>query len=793
MTEDPSPWSRVGPQIMFGMDRHGVCTLSTGPGLAGLGYADGELVGTSLLELYRDDPAVLASVHRALAGDTFTVTREIEGRTMCVFYRALVDAAGLFTGSLAVATDVTEQLADAEQAADFRRRAATLAALSRALGDSELSPADVLDAGVRVIGETLSEAAVGWLVVDTDDGGEVLHPSAVWHADEAVRRRLRRGLPVGADPDGWRDPARVRALSAPTAFVRDGRAAARGGSPASRVADELGLVFGLRMPLRSRGRTIGVVDFVRGPGSGPGRGAFDEQDVEFAQEVAVRFTLAYDNALLLAEQRSVLQTLLKFRALADASDDLIVIADDRGRAGYLNPRLSDSGLEMPGDDVWAGVASYFGPERTAQMRAAMDAGERWRGDVALPVAASEEGAEEGEILVHTEAFPLVTPDTGEPLGFAWIAQDVTQLRATERRLQQANLELGKFQALVEASHDFIAMARLDGSVDYVNPHGRAMVGLSPDDDVTGTSIADYLTPAGLEQSLAVEQPAVREHGSWEGVSTLRHQGGGPPIPVAIASFLMHDLTTGEPFGLATVQRDMTEQMSAQRSLQRLSEHRRELLVRLVEAQETERAKIAGDVHDDPVQALAAVDLRLGLLRRRIQEQAPQLLDVVGAVQETVAAANDRLRALLFDLEAPELDRGLAPALERTAEEMFRDSGVAVSVLGDAETPADTGSRTVAYRIAREALMNARKHASARHVWVTVRGRDGGLAVDVADDGVGFVAGPVRSAPGHHGVTGMRDRASIAGGRVDFADRPGGGALVRIWLPGVHPPDAEARP
>ena len=127
------------------------------------------------------------------------------------------------------------------------------------------------------------------------------------------------------------------------------------------------------------------------------------------------------------------------------------------------------------------------------------------------------------------------------------------------------------------------------------------------------------------------------------------------MPVAIASFLMHDPDTGAPFGLATVQRDMTERVAAERSVRRLSEHRQALLERLVEAQETERAKIAGDVHDDPVQALAVVDLRLGLLRRRIAEQAPELLDAVGAVQETVVAATERLRALLFDLEAPDLD------------------------------------------------------------------------------------------------------------------------------------------
>jgi hypothetical protein len=171
MAEDRTPWSWVGPQIMFGMDRHGTCALSVGPGLEALGYADGELVGTSLLDLYRDDPDVLASIHRALAGDTFTVTREIEGRTLCVSYQALHDAAGLFTGSMAVSTDVTDQLADARRLAQARRRADTLAELSGALSAAELSPDEVLETGVRIITEALAEAAVGWVLVQGADGG----------------------------------------------------------------------------------------------------------------------------------------------------------------------------------------------------------------------------------------------------------------------------------------------------------------------------------------------------------------------------------------------------------------------------------------------------------------------------------------------------------------------------------------------------------------------------------------------------------------------------------------------
>ncbi len=162
------------------------------------------------------------------------------------------------------------------------------------------------------------------------------------------------------------------------------------------------------------------------------------------------------------------------------------------------------------------------------------------------------------------------------------------------------------------------------------------------------------------------------HGHWEGESTLRSQRGGLPIPVAISSFVMLHPVTREPMALATVQRDITERLIAQSALQDLADQRQELLDRLVQAQEDERGRIAADVHDDSVQALAAVELRLGLLRRRLAERAPDLVESVDQMAETVETATDRLRHLLFDLDSPALRDDLAGALDQAASYVFED-------------------------------------------------------------------------------------------------------------------------
>jgi PAS domain S-box-containing protein len=343
-----------------------------------------------------------------------------------------------------------------------------------------------------------------------------------------------------------------------------------------------------------------------------------------------------------------------------------------------------------------------------------------------------------------------------------------------------NAELLRFQALVETSRDFIAMARPDGTVMYLNPAGRRLVGVG-DRDVTGMSIADFQTADGLVASVEIQQPAVAERGEWSGQSTLRDHRGGPPIPVAISSFLMRDPDTGEPIALATVQRDISELVTAQAALERLADERQHLLDRLVQAQEDERARVAADVHDDSVQALAAVELRLGLLRRQLAEGQPELLETAETLATTVTEAIGRLRTLLFDLESPAVESDLATALEVAAANAF-EGRIRWRVTGDVDLDLPEGQRVTAYRIAREAMANVVRHAGAREVELRLTEVTGGFEVTIEDDGRGFDPATVEHRRGHLGIPAMADRATIAGGRLEVERRDEGGTRIRLWLP-----------
>jgi len=208
--------------------------------------------------------------------------------------------------------------------------------------------------------------------------------------------------------------------------------------------------------------------------------------------------------------------------------------------------------------------------------------------------------------------------------------------------------------------------------------------------------------------------------------------------------------------------------------------RRALLSRLVRAQEEERQRIAGDVHDDSVQVMTAVAMRLNLVRRALTD--PDELAAMEKLELSVQEAIGRLRHLLFELRPDSLDRdGLAAAITeygqlRLTDVIFR---VDQSLVG--EPPHE--ARTILYRVAQEALNNAKKHADARTVNVALANRDGGIEIRVEDDGVGFDAARAgEPTPGHLGILSMSERAEMAGGTLEIQSAPGIGTTLRCWLP-----------
>lgn len=221
-------------------------------------------------------------------------------------------------------------------------------------------------------------------------------------------------------------------------------------------------------------------------------------------------------------------------------------------------------------------------------------------------------------------------------------------------------------------------------------------------------------------------------------------------------------------------------------LHRVDAERRRLLRLLVEAHEDERRTLAADIHDDPLQVLAAVALRLHTLRRRLDGEAAR--HSLEAVEEMVGGSVSRLRSLMFNLRPGGLDHGdLIGPLRDRLDQVREDEHIEYELSGSEPVALTTETRVNLYRIAQEAISNVVKHASARHIAVAVGEHDGGCLLRIADDGAG-PGGALAARPGHLGLPTMRERSELAGGWLRVEAGESAGTVVTAWVP--LPPQAQ---
>jgi two-component system NarL family sensor kinase len=214
-----------------------------------------------------------------------------------------------------------------------------------------------------------------------------------------------------------------------------------------------------------------------------------------------------------------------------------------------------------------------------------------------------------------------------------------------------------------------------------------------------------------------------------------------------------------------------------------------LVAATVTAQEGERRRVAGDLHDGVTQALASLAFHLSAVEVALTERD------YGYVAEQVAAARSvadlafaEARSAISGLHSPVLDDlGLAAGLVSMARGV---PNLHVDVdAQDLDLPEHV--ETALFRIAQEAVQNAVKHADAARVMVSVAKRGRSVVLRVSDDGRGFAApGQLSSAPrgrgaaSQYGVAGMYERVQLLGGQLSVTSTPDAGTTVEAVIPGV---------
>jgi GAF domain-containing protein len=241
---------------------------------------------------------------------------------------------------------------------------------------------------------------------------------------------------------------------------------------------------------------------------------------------------------------------------------------------------------------------------------------------------------------------------------------------------------------------------------------------------------------------------------------------------------------------ATCRGVLLREQSEQRAerLARLEQRHRDLMERLVRAQEQERSRVAADLHDDTIQVMSACVISLDSVRMAVRDgNVERAATGLEQVSDLIAGAVERTRRMTFELRPAVLwHHGLATALEQSLATMERETGIEgrLEVAGFEER-IDQTLETLIFRSITEILGNVRAHSGAGLVVVRLERGDQAVHVRVADDGSGFdlEAALARARRTHHlGLESLMERVDAAGGTVSITTAPGQGTVVEISQP-----------
>jgi len=339
--------------------------------------------------------------------------------------------------------------------------------------------------------------------------------------------------------------------------------------------------------------------------------------------------------------------------------------------------------------------------------------------------------------------------------------------------------------LFQSVSDGIFLLQVEADESYrflcVNMSFLNMTGLS-EEQVVGKQIDEVLPGTSLALVRKKYHAAILGHKtvSWDESTSY-------PAGIRVGEVTVTPLANkaGKVDQLAGVIRDVTERKLAAEEGEAYSRKLQVLSRRLVEVQETERRHIARELHDEIGQALTVMQLNLQVmlespyadgLTLRLNEN----LKVIERLLEQVQDISLNLRPSILD------DLGLQPALHWYTG---RQAALLELKIGFQSDPLDQRLdpviETECFRVAQEALTNVARHAQAKAVTVELRREDGQLHLRVRDDGVGFDVAATREKAvrgASLGLLSMEERASLAGGRLEFNSIRGRGTEVHAWFP-----------
>ncbi|AYQ29508.1 PAS domain S-box protein [Polaromonas sp. SP1] len=371
-------------------------------------------------------------------------------------------------------------------------------------------------------------------------------------------------------------------------------------------------------------------------------------------------------------------------------------------------------------------------------------------------------------------LPLVVALAAATCGVAWLlaVRDGARDRAGKQALEGADARLA---GLLDSAMDAIITVDSEQNVILYNQAAEKIFGWP-----TREMLGQPLTRLIPQRHRAAHGDQVRRFGQTgttsrrmgDGTVLYGQRASGEEFPLE-ASISQLDTVHGKIY--TVILRDVTERVRASEELSAFASAAHAI-------RESEKTRIARELHDELAQSLTAIKMDATWIREAVPADADavhaKLDDMLGLLDTTVAAtrriASD-LRPLLLD------DLGLVPAIQWLTHNFSQRHGVACRLSLDEEVELAEPYATAVFRIVQESLVNVAKHAGASQVDVRIERSPAAVILEVADDGAGFALNAPRKASSL-GLMGLRERARLLQGTVDIDTAPGRGARIRVSIP-----------
>jgi PAS domain S-box-containing protein len=391
--------------------------------------------------------------------------------------------------------------------------------------------------------------------------------------------------------------------------------------------------------------------------------------------------------------------------------------------------------------------------------------ERGHPEEELRIAKAEGSYEEEGLRVRKDgstfwASVLITAlrdEDGELRGFAKVTRDITARKEAEERerlLAQERAALERTTDILESISDAFFAVDRQWRFTYVNREAERLWD-RPREGLLGKNLWEEFPEEVDSESYrqirrAMEEGKTTEFESLSPVSGARVAGRAYPSRE----------------GLSVYFRDVTERKRAEEALRRV--------------REAERKRIARDLHDGPLQDFSYTAAALGMIMLQAEDPAleERLQGAIDAVRRGAQGLREVVNDLPIDDEEGRPLTEMVQSVVRRNRIMARDTEVSLEVAEDVPSAPLGETGTQVSRVIQEALTNARRHAGARRISVSVRVEGDDLLAEVIDDGVGL--GP--EVPPGVGFASMRERAALVGGELEIEGEEGHGTSVRLRIP-----------